>query len=101
MEMRAGDATGAAEFADGIALAKLLPLLDVELAHVSEERAQPVTVIENDRAAGEEEIVVGKRDDTAARRLDRRADRCRNVDPEVRLPRLAVEDALAAIDAAD
>src|SRR3546814_11988011 len=40
-------------------------------------------------------------DDAGGRRLHRRAHRSRNVDPVVRLARLAVQDALRAVDAGD
>src|SRR5262249_13605617 len=92
---------GGAKLADGVPLGDLVAVPDVKLAHVGEERAEPVAMVEDDRAAGEEEVGVGERNDAATGRLDRRAERRRHVDAEMRLPRLAVEDALTPVDAAD
>src|SRR5262249_62247517 len=93
-QVRTGEGAGGARLADGIPLGDLVTVPDVELAHVGEERAEPVAMVEDDGAAGEEEIGVGERDDAATGRLDRRAERRRHVDTEMRLARLAVEDAL-------
>ena len=62
---------------------------------------QPLAVIEYQCAAGEIHVVMGQGDDAAGWRIDRAAGRRRDVQTVVRPARLAVEDALAAVDATD
>src|SRR6266851_5586164 len=100
MEMRAGDAAGGADKADLLALPDALARLDVEPGKMGVARLQPIAVIDEDGVAGKEKLR-GETYDAAAGGDDRRACRRGDVDPHMRRPRLAVEDALAAIDAAD
>ena len=64
------------------------------------ERVHPVPVVEHDQLA--EEVELGRqRDPARAGGQHRRADRPRHVQPVMRLARLSVQDALAAVDAAN
>src|SRR3569623_1197845 len=60
-----------------------------------------MTVIDDQRAAGEIEIRFGQADDARGGRMNRCARGYRNIDARMRLLRLTVENALAAEDAAD
>ena len=60
-----------------------------------------MAVVENHRAAGVVHAGLGERDDAVGGCLDRRADGRGHVDAVVGPARLAVEDALAAVDAGD
>src|SRR3546814_5441855 len=68
---------------------------------VQEGRAEAVAVVDDERRPGKIHAGVRQGDDAVGRRLHRRAHRSRNVDPVVRLARLAVQDALRAVDAGD
>src|SRR5262245_48480544 len=68
---------------------------------MGEERGEAVAVVDDDGAAGEEKVRVGQGDDAAGRRLEVGTAGRGDIDAEMRAARLAVEDALAAVDAAD
>src|SRR5882724_1996089 len=98
--MRPGDPPGGADQADLLALAQALPGLDVDAREMRIAGLQPIAVIDQDGIAGEEELA-GEAYHPAGGGDDRRAGRRRDVDAHMRGARLAVEDALAAIDTAD
>ncbi len=58
-----------------------------------------MAVIHDERPTRVIEIGLGERDDAAGRRAYDRSRGRGNIDPEVRLPRLSVQDPLAAVDA--
>jgi len=101
MEMRAGGAAGRSHRADDLALRDLLAELHVKPRHVEIDRREPVAVIDHHRAAGHEETLFGERHRTRGRSLDRGAGGCGDIDAHMRRARLAVQDGLAAVDAAD
>src|SRR5436305_10645767 len=100
MEMRPGDAAGRADQPDLLALAQALPGRDVDAREMRIAGLQPIAMIDQDRVAGEEELA-GEAHHAAPGRYDRRSRRRGDVDSHMRRARLAVEDPLAAIDAAD
>ena len=83
------------------ALSHVLSDLDQDILHVGVDAVQPVAVIDHHGAAGEIQVRLGQRHDPARDRFDRRACRRRDVEAAMRRARLAVQDALAAIDARD
>ena len=60
-----------------------------------------MAVIDDHGVAGEIKLLLGQRHDAADRRVDRRAFGRGDVDAVMRLARLTVQDALAAVDAGD
>jgi len=78
-----------------------LPDRHTDAVHVLVGRGEAMAVIDDDGAAGIEEIALGQRHGAAGGSDDRRAARRRDIDTAMRRAGLAVEDALAAIDAGD
>ena len=66
-EVRAGGAAGFADGADGVAFGHAVADFHVEARHVQIAGRDAAAVVEDDRAAGEIEIVFGHRDDRADR----------------------------------
>src|SRR5690606_12141572 len=99
--MRAGRPAGRADRADHLALADALPHLHGDGLQVGIYGGNAHAVIEDDRATGVIEVRLGQCDFTIGAGDHRAAGRGGNVDAEMRLARLAVQDALAAVHAAD
>src|SRR6185369_16495738 len=101
MEMRAGRPPLLADMADEIALLQHLADLDVDLFHVDEGRVDVEAVVEDHRPAGQIEIGLGEAHHAGCWGDDRAPFGCGDVEAVMRLARLAVQDALRAVYAAD
>ena len=101
VEMGSRGAAGGPDLRDDLSLRHPLTLLHEDARQVQERRRQPVAVVDDHRAAGEEHVRMHQGDHAVRRRGDPGAGGRRDVDPEVRPPGLAVEDALRTVDAAD
>src|SRR5258708_8180716 len=73
MEMRAGDAARGADRADALARLDMLPGRHSDAVHVLVGRGETVAVIDDDGAAGIEEIALGQRHGAAGGSDDSRA----------------------------
>src|SRR5260370_9058408 len=101
VKMGAGAGAGGADGADALARLDMLPDRHTDAVHVLVGRGEAMAVIDDDGAAGIEEIALGQRHGAAGRGDDRGAARGRDIDTAMRRAGLAIEDALAAIDAGD
>ena len=96
MQMRPGRAAGLANLADWLTLNDALSVLDKNLAHVDVNGRQTMTMVQHHSLPGVKHVLVNQVDHAIRHCFDRCASRCGDVDSVVRVPRVAVENALAA-----
>jgi len=101
MQVGTGGPSGFAKFADDLTLHHAIAGTDGDVPHMDIKRRQAITVIDNDGTTSEVQIGLGEADDAFGGGRDRRAGGRCDIDAEMRLPRLAVEEGLAAINAGD
>ena len=77
------------------------PSFTVDRLGMQERGLNAVSVIQHQGPAREIHVVMHQRNDAVGRGNERRAFRRGDIDPEMRLARLAVQDALAAVDTGD
>ena len=100
MEMGPRRATGHADAADQLSPAHMSAFLDVDGVHMDVEGADSETVIDQHRLVGTDHTLMDQHHPTVRSGDDGRALGGCDIDPEMRPSFLAVEDALATIDAA-
>ena len=96
--MRTGGTPAGADGADQFADLQFIAHGDAHRAQMQKRGGQAVAVVENHRAAGIKQIVLGERHPPRGGRAHRRARGRRHVHPIVRTARCAVVDALTAVD---
>src|SRR5258708_38869572 len=101
MEMRPGDPAGLADPAERIARAQPLTRPRLDRAQMGIQRGHAVAVVDDHGTAEEEQIGLSQAHHAGRRGAHRRAPGPGDLEPDMGRPWLAVEDALAAVDAAD
>src|SRR5690606_37141272 len=101
VQVRAGRTTGRTHCGHHLALFHAVARFHVDARQVQEIAADAVAVVDQQGAAGEVEVWLGKGHDARGRRLDRRAAGGRDVHPRMRRAGLAVVDPRASETPAD
>ena len=96
VEVRSGRAARRPDLRDGAASPDPLAPFGQDAREVQEGRRQPVAVVDDEGAAGKEQVRLGEGDQSVRGSADLRPGGGRDVDPVVRLARLAVEGSVAS-----